>query len=38
LEKNLDDQDRAKPELVDEVLALGRDLAEGVHRARASVK
>jgi tryptophan synthase alpha chain len=38
LEKNLDDQDRAKPGLVDEVLALGRDLAEGVHRARVSVK
>ena len=34
VEKNLDDQGQAKPGLVDEVVALGRSLAEGVHRAR----
>jgi tryptophan synthase alpha chain len=31
VEENLDDQNQAKPGLVDKVVALGRSLAEGVH-------
>jgi tryptophan synthase alpha chain len=34
VEKNLDDQNQAKPGLVEEVTALGRSLAEGVRAAR----
>jgi tryptophan synthase alpha chain len=34
VEENLDNNDQAKPGLVDEVVALGRRLAEGVHSAR----
>ena len=34
VEKNLDDQGKAKPGLVDEVVALGRSLADGVRSAR----